>query len=171
MAPGDRPAQRSLALRQVAGAAAEVEAPAEAFEDHRRAEDPDPGRCQLDRQGQSAEPIRDLADRGEGVVTEHEVRPMDPRPVDEQAHAGRDVQRRHGVPALPADPQQLPARRQYPQVRRVSNDPGDDLRALGQELLQVVQDEQRRSFAEEGPQRGINRHVRRFAHPERGCNR
>ena len=157
VAPGDRPAQRALSLGQVARAAGEVEAPAEPLEDRRRAHDPDAGRRELEREREPVEAFADRPDR----------RPSRPRRRRGPGGAsGRDPRTGRcppstssggiGCPRSPGDPQQLPARHEQAQVRCSADEPGHDVGAGRQELLEVV--EQRgarfgRAGARGGPRR------------------
>jgi len=61
---------------------------------------------------------------GAGVIAQLEVRPEGLRSMLEELHAGRDVQRRHVVAALPGDPQQLAAGDDDAQLRRDADEPG-----------------------------------------------
>ena len=129
VAPGDRSAQGPLALGEVARTARQVQAPAEALQDQRRTEEPDPCRGKFDGERQPAQAIADAADRCERLIGEREVRPVCPCAVQEQGHAGLRVEGRDGVPTLAADPQELAARRDDPQVRGGPDQPRHDLGA------------------------------------------
>ena len=95
--------------------------------------------------GQPAEPLRDRPHRRHPVRVEDEVRARRPRAVEEQRHAGLGPERRHPVLVLARDPQHLAARRQHPQLGRAPDQVRDALRDGRQQLLEVVEDEQRRS--------------------------
>ncbi len=69
----------------------------------------DPRRGELERQRQAAEALGDRADGVHRVVAQDEAGPVLARAVDEQRDAGVDLQRRDGMTALAADPQQLAA--------------------------------------------------------------
>ena len=71
--------------------------------------------------------------------------------IQEQRNAGLGLQRRHGVAALAADAQQLAARDQESERRRVTGHAGDHLGAVGEQLLEVVEDEQAGPLAQELP--------------------
>ena len=99
-------------------------------------------RRELERQRQAAQALGDRPDGRQRVVAEHEARAVLARPVDEQRDAGVGLERRDGVTVLAADPQQLPAGHDQPQRGASRVEPGHDLGAVGQQLLEVVEDEQ-----------------------------
>ena len=148
MTPGDRAAQRPLSLGQVTGAPAEIDRPLESIEDRRRAEGPDAGGGQLDRQRQPGETDRDPADRRSRVVGEHEVRTVRKGTILEERDARIHAQGRDRIATFAADPHQLPARDQKVHVRSGSHQARDDVRGIREQLLQVVDDQEHRSLAE-----------------------
>ena len=115
VAPGDRVAQRPLAVGQVARPAAEdIEPAPEAVAQLGRREQAKPRGRELDRERQPVEPRADLADDGSRLVVEAEARPRLAAALHEErdrggAHraggAGRQRERRHRQELLAADPQ------------------------------------------------------------------
>jgi hypothetical protein len=148
VAPGDRAAERPLALRQVPCAAREIEAPAQTVEDLAETERADAGGGELDRERQPAEPLADRPDRREPFVGQDEVGPVRPGALHEQRHASRRVQRRDGMAAFAGDTQELPARDEHVQLRGRPHEGRDGLRAGREELLQVVEHEERCSIVQ-----------------------
>ena len=157
VAPLDRRAERLLALRQVAGTAAErLEAAGEPIPERLGREKVQPGRSQLDRQRQPVEPATDPGDRGRVVVGQPEVRPDAARPLDEQldrlelaevvgrgARTGRGRERqwrnRHHVLAPHA--QRLAARHEHLEARAFGEQLDDRWRG-DRDLLEVVENDQ-----------------------------
>ena len=107
MAPGDRAAQRPLALGQVARAAGE-EIEARASRRSRIASGPNiriRAAASSMASGQALETIDDGADRGQVGVVAHRVRADEPRAVDEELDPAVGVERRDAVLVLAGDPQ------------------------------------------------------------------
>ena len=161
VAPVDGTAQRPLPLRQVARARRQQAQPVAQPLCHRgRREQPDPGRRELDRQRQAVEAADDLGHRLPVRRREHEVRPHRHRAFHEQpdglgVHELRDVgdtrgrqrERRDRELLLAGDPQRGTAGDDHRQLGRRAQEVGDDRRP-GDDLLEVVEDEQRVAVAE-----------------------
>ena len=88
--------------------------------------------------------------------------------VHEQGDAGLEVERGHGLAPLARDAQQLPARDQHADVRGAERAmPATTSAPFGQELLEVVEQQERRPLPKVDTERLVHRAVDRFAHPER----
>ena len=90
------------------------------------------------------------------------------RPLDEQRDAGIGFERRDRVAVLPVDPQQLAARDQEPERGCIAGQAGNDLGAIGEKLLEVVEDEQAGPVAQVRPERVLDWLLGRLADAERG---
>ena len=156
VAPFDRRAKRLLALRQVAGAAAErLEAAGEPIPERVGREEVEAGGRELDCKRQPVEAAADLGDRGGVVVGQPEVRPDAASPLDEQLDrlelaevVGRGArrsrwerQRRNRHHVLASHAQRLAARHEHLQARAVGEQP-DERRRGNRHLLEVVEDDQ-----------------------------
>ena len=155
-APVDRRPERALALREVAGAAAQqAEHVAEAVGRALGAEQPHPSGRELERERQSFEAPADARDRGGIRVGDLEVRQAPPGALDVEPRRGgpRDVadrvgpdrrygERRDAVLVLAGDPQRCPARREDRHVRGERQEPAEVRRSV-EHLLEVVEQEQR----------------------------
>ena len=166
VAPVEGAAQRALAFGRVAWPGPQVEAAAEPVEDRGGAEQADPGRRELDRQGEAIQASADLRDGSQRLTGRGEVRPLRSRAVDEQRDGPLAVQRRDRVPAFAGDPQQLAAGHQRPQAGSRPDQSRHDLGGRGEQLLEVVQDEEDGPLPEVGAQGLARRPVGRFADVE-----
>jgi hypothetical protein len=152
VAPVERRPQRALALGEIGGASTErVERPAELVEQRSGREQPQPGRGQLERQGEPVEPPDDGRHVAGVLWGDPELGPYGPGPLLEETHGGarghgrqvvgafgRQVERLDPVLLLATDAKRHPARDEgvdagaaSQQIRHVGSG-GDD-------LLQVVQ--------------------------------
>ena len=151
VAPGDRVAERPLAVGQVARSAAEdIEPAPEAVAQLGGREQAKPRGRELDRERQPVEPRADLADDGGRLVVEAEARPRLTPALDEEGDrggghraggAGRQRERRHGQELLAADPQRLAARHEEREPRALP----DQLRGVvgcRHHLFEVVEHEE-----------------------------
>ena len=144
MAPGDGPTQRSLALGQVARPAGEeVEARRQPLEDRLGPEHADPCRGQLDRERQTFDPVDDRADGHQVGLAADRIRPNEARAVEEELHPALRIERLHAILVLTRDPEPLAAGDDDAQSRRRPDECRDVRRGLGEQLLEVVEDEQR----------------------------
>ena len=171
VAPGDRAAQRPLALGQVArGRGQQLQAMLQALQDRVRGEDLDACGRQLDRERQALERGADPGDGGRVLVRDAEVRPDGERPRDEEpdrlvlAERGRvpgpDLRRqprrlergevarvrggrepRHRVLLLAGDVQGAPARRHDREAGAGAQELRHE-RGRRDHVLEVVEDEQ-----------------------------
>ena len=156
MAPGDRRPQGLLPVRQVAAATSEqAQRVFQPGQDRLRRQQLDPRRGQLDGQRQAVQPAGDLRDGRRVPLVDREVRRHRGGPLGEQAHrlAGgqpfgrgpgariRDRERRDRAFLLAGDPQRRAAADQDAQRTGLPQQPGHG-RGAGQQVLEVVQDEQ-----------------------------
>ncbi len=140
IAPADRGAQRLLALRRVAGAAAEQIEPArEPVEDVLRREDLDPRRRELDRQRESVEPAADLLDDAGRVV--EQARVDGAGAALEQRDGRLGGQRAERELVLGGEMERRAARHHELRARRRVQDRVERGRGVEQ-LLEVVHDDQ-----------------------------
>ena len=167
VAPGDRAPQGPLPLRRIAGARRQVEAVTELLEDLGGLHEADASRRELDGQRQAAEPLADRPDGRPGVVAQLQVGPVQVGKAFEEGDAGIDVERRHRIAALPADPQQLAAGDDGRQRRRRADESGDDVRGGREQLLEVVEDEQQDPIAEVQAEDLADRRLGGFAEADR----
>ena len=131
---------------------------------------PDARGRELDRQRQAAEPLADRPDRGARCRRPGQVGPVQVGEALEQGDAGVDVERRHRIAALPADPQQLAAGDDGRSATARRGRVGRRVRGGRQQLLEVVEDEQQDPIAKVGaqrPRRSPPRTIRRA----RSCSR
>ena len=151
VAPGDRGAERPLAVGQVARSAPkDIESSSEAVAQLRRREQAKPRGRELDRERQPVESRADLADDRSRVVVEAEAWPRLSSALDEEGDRGGghraggaawQRERRHGQELLAADPQCLAARHQECELRTLP----DQLRGVvgcRHHLLEVVEHEE-----------------------------
>ncbi len=154
--PRDGPAQGALSLGDIAGAARqERQAPVEPGEDRRRIEELDPGRGQLDGEGEAVEADADGGDRRRVPSIKLEVGAHGTRALDEErdriepgerlewrqvARVG-DAQRRDRILLLAPEVKDLAARRKDGQAGRGPEEPTHH-RCAVHDLLEVVGDEQ-----------------------------
>ena len=156
MAPGDRRPQGLLPVRQVAAAAGEqAQRVLQPGQDRLRRQQLDPRRGQLEGQRQAVQPAGDLGDRRRVPLVDGEVRQHRGGPLGEQAHRlapgqrfgrgtaarVRDGERRDRAFLLAGDPQRRAAADQDAQRAGLPQQPGHR-RGAGQQVLEVVQDEQ-----------------------------
>ncbi len=123
---------------------------------------------ELERQRQAAQPLGDGTHGRHRLVVEHEAGAMLARAIHEQRDPGVGLQRRHGVTALPADPQELAARDDEPERGRVAGQARDDLGAPWEQLLEVVEDEQAGPVPQVRAQRVLDGLLGRLADAEGG---
>ena len=168
--PLQRRAQRALALRQVARAAAQQLQPAlEALQQRRQRQQPRAVGGELDRQRQ---PVQARADLGDDVVVlgRRPVRARRGHARREQRRGVRDRQRLHPVGVLGGQPQRRAAGGEHGQVRRG----GEQLRHLGgvgEEALEAVEHEQRARAARRAREPLAELGRGRGDDPERGRRR
>ena len=156
MAPGDRRPQGLLPVRQVATAAGEqAQRVLQPGQDRFRRQQLDPRRGQLKGQRQAVQLAGDLGDRRRVLLVDGEVRQHRGGPLGEQAHRlapgqrfgrgtgarVRDGERRDRAFLLAGDPQRRAAADQDAQRAGLPQQPGHR-RGAGQQVLEVVQDEQ-----------------------------
>lgn len=162
VAPGDRVAERALALRQVAGSAGQQrEAALQAGEHRLRSQQLDPRGCQLDRQREAVQASADVGD-GEGVlIGQAEARPNRRGALAEQGdgrvrrqlpgeRAGSglgEAQRRDRKLVLAAQVEHGAARDEHLEAGRGPEQIGHD-GGGGEDLLEVVQQEQQALVAQ-----------------------
>ena len=155
VAPGNRPAQGLLALRQVTGAPDEQGQGLIQPGDQRRGrQELDPCRRQFERQGQAIEPLGDPGDGGRVLLAKDEIRSRGAGAVDEQPHrlavrhrgdrrallAGH-LQRRDFELLLAADVQRRAAGHHDLQLGRSPQDRGDHGRR-GDQVLEIIEQQQ-----------------------------
>ncbi len=146
VAPRDRAAQRPLPLRQVPAAAAAGRGSARAGRGSARAPSirvraaasssasgRPPSRSAIARMAASASSSRTRPGRCSRARSTNSATPA-------STSSGGT-----GSPALAGDPQQLAARDEDPELGCRADQPRDDLGAVGEQLLEVVEDEQGRS--------------------------
>ena len=144
MTPRDRAAERALAFGQVARAAREeIETRLEPLQDDDRREHPRPGGRELDGERQALEPLDDPPDGGDVRVPGRDIGADEPGAVEEQLDPAVRVERPDGVFAFAGDPESLATGDDDAQFGRGEEELGDVGRGLGQELFEVVEDEQR----------------------------
>ena len=137
VAPGDRGAQSRVALVCIAASLEQIEPLRDPLEQLLGAEELDTCRGQLDRKREAVEAANQLVHRGRvsGIGADG------PRPLDEQrdgivlAH-GRQVEL-----AFTGDPERLAARCHDPKSRHGGEQVGERPGCVGQELLEVVEDD------------------------------
>ena len=181
VAPGDRAAQRLLALRDVAGSdRQQLEVMLEPSQDLIRRQELDPRRGELDGKRHPVQARRDPGHRGRIGVRDGEGRSDGRRPRDEQpdrlelgqcleielaqgarqvqaldlgqaAGVGRRRQARHRVLLLTRDPERDARRDEASHVRAAPQQVGD-IRSRRRHLLEVVEDEQDPPIADLGGQ-------------------
>ncbi len=104
VAPVEQRGHRAMSLGQAPVATAkQSQAVVEARQDLVHVEHRDPGRRDLEREGQSVESLADVGDRLGRVVGEREVGPHGLRSLDEQLHRDRTRKRRHPHHGFPAN--------------------------------------------------------------------
>jgi hypothetical protein len=180
VAPGDRAAQGLLARGQIPHSTGqEGEPPLESDEQRLRRQDLRPGRCQLDREGQSVKPPADLGDGRGGLVGDGEVRVDAPGPFDKQAHRlvlahaigrremARIRSRERGDRefVLHRDVQGDPTGDEHGQIGAFLDERGDVDRRRN-DLLEIVEDEENVLAAQRGRQTLEGRSVRCFTETE-----
>ena len=178
-APVDDRAQRPLTARRGAAAPGEqaeavVQAVGELLERHR----PQPGGGELDRQRQAVDPPAHVRDDRRRRLVEREVGRRRRGALGEQQHGRLLLQRPDGGERLAADGERLAARRQDPQPRAAGEQAIGELRRGHDDVLAVVEHEQRVARAERveqprlrvGRRRPAVRH-RRLAEAERAEHR
>lgn len=123
---------------------------------------------QLQREGDAVQPRADLHHVGIGLA----ARAGAERGAGGEQLDGRlQVERRHGVHGLALDAQRLLAGGQHAQLRRGPQQPPGQLGDLLDDVLAVVQHEQRRPTGERGGQAVLERAGRVVAQPEHGGDR
>ena len=137
VAPGERGAQRGVALVGVAAALEQVEPLPDPLEQLLGAEELDPCRGQLDREREPVQAAHQLAHR----VRVTDIGPDGLRALDEQRDGVTLIHRRQVELGLTCYPQRLTARRHDPKRRGRSKQLGERPGRLGQELLQVVEED------------------------------
>ena len=138
----------------------------------RRGEHPRPCGRELDREGQALEPLDDAPDGGEVRVPADGIGADEARPVEEQLDTRRPRRAADGVFAFARDPQPLATRDEDAQPGRETEELGDVGRRLGQELFEVVEDEQRDERLEVCLERPHDRDARLLGDrrgPSRSC--
>ena len=149
VAPGDRGAQRGVALVGITAALEEVEPLPDPLEQLLRAEQLDPRGGELDREREPVEAADQLVDGGR--VTDVGADCL--RALEEQRDGVGLDHRRQVELDLAGDPQRLPARRDDPERGRGREQLGDRPGRIGQQLLEVVEDDVRLLVAEAGRDR------------------
>jgi hypothetical protein len=137
VAPSDRRTQRGVALVGVAAALEQVEPLRDPLEQLLGAKELDACGGQLDRE---REPIK-TADQLVHRVRVTDIGPDSLRPLDEQRDSVTLVHRRQVELGLTRYPQRLTARRHDPKRRGGSKQLGERPGCVGEELLQVVEDD------------------------------
>ena len=167
--PVDRGTQRRVTLNRTTGATGQkAETLIQTLGDLRRAEHPDSGRGQFDRQRDPVEADHDLHHRGrvllgELEVTAHRGGALHEQPARLAAHdhdrigARRDRERRHPDHVLTRDAQRLTARRQDRYRRTSARELDDQRRRRREEMLAVVDDEEQLLTPERVEQRPSRR--------------
>ena len=131
-----------------------VEAVGEPVEERLGREQLRPGGGELERERQAVEPFAELHDGVRGG----DVGPHGLRALAEERHGLVADERREVELGLALDPQRLAARREQPQSGDGGDELGERTGGVGQELLEVVADHVRASFADAG---GDRRRIRR----------
>ncbi len=175
VAPLQGRGQRLLARRcGVAPVAEDPEPVVEPLRDRRRAQSPEPARCELERERQPVEAEADARDVLGHVLVEREPRRRRSRALDEQRDGLvaeeplererllriGDVERRDSEDHLPGHAQRLPARREDRDPRRGAEQPVRQPDRLREHVLAVVEHEQQRPGGEEVGQ-GVAQVLRR----------
>jgi len=160
--PVDRTAQRALSRREIGRAAREqLQAALQAAPHGLRRQQLRPGGGKLDRERNAVEAPADLGDGGRVLGRQLEARPYGLHALDEQRDGGRTAERmgivdvqvvrqgqgRHPVFVLAADAQRRLARDEEAELRCGGEQLGHEGRR-GQDLLEVVEHEQRGAAAE-----------------------
>ena len=172
VAPGDRATQRPLALGQVARAAGEeVEARRQPLEDRPPARTS--GSAPRRARWRAGGPRDGRRWPGPPPGRRRRARRRAGRGGRGRGRAGRRrrVERRDPVLVLTGDPQALATGDHDPQTRRRAQELGDVGRGVRQQLLEVVEDEQRDERLEVRPERLRDRDARFLADAERGGDR
>ena len=162
MAPGDRSPQRLLPVRKVTAAAGQqAQRMLKPGRDRLRRQQPDPRRRQLDGQRQAVQPADNLRDRRRVLIVDGESRYHGGRALGEQprrlaggqgrrgrvGHRVRDRKRRDRAFLLAGNAQRGAAAHQDPQGTGFLQQPYHD-RCAGQQVLEVIQDEQELPLAQ-----------------------
>ena len=162
MAPGDRVAQRSLALWRVTPAPdQERQALREAGQHGSRREERAPRSGQFDRQRQAVQPVADGRHRPGVLIRKREPGVGRPRPVDEEPNRGDPGQlvrrwqpvrvghrqRGHRHNAFAGEPQRGPAGGQNRQARAPAQEIGGQRRRVEQ-VLEIVENQQQVAVAQ-----------------------
>ena len=145
VAPRDRPFQRPLARRHVAGSAArERQVGRQPVADGRRGQERGPGRGELDAERQPVHERADLVDDGD-LVAGVPAGSHGARTLDEQRPSA--IQRRDRVLLLPDESQRRAAGHEQTCLRRRPQDRGHRPGRF-QDLLEVVEDEEHRAVGQ-----------------------
>ena len=152
--PRNRRPQRHVPFLGVARSLQRVEAVGEPVEESLGREQLRPGGGELERERQAVEPFAELHDGVRGG----DVRPHGLRALAEERHGLVADERREVELGLTLDPQRLAARREQPQGGHGGDELGQRTGGVRQELLEVVADHVRASFADAG---GDRRRIRR----------
>ncbi len=164
VAPVNRGAQRALALRQIDRALHLERKPfLERTHDLRGRQDDEPGRDELDREGESVEPAADLVDRIEGVGLEYDAARRGE--LAEQCRRVLERERSERKHPFARKPERHPARGQNLQVWGAVEQ-RRDVNGRGREMLEVVEIEERPGSVEPVPD-GVEERLARLSDAER----